>query len=341
MIKKLKFLYFIHRDTRYRIVRLVSSMPVTRSQKKQQRQLKQQEDAEYNTGSGEERQTTTSTATRRVKIITPSFAEASTRTYKVYSPKTKPKSGIKKTPEEAAAEVLVSLQYADDSDAVDAVDAHNAVHADAGDDTDAVSAACLNPMTPVSIYMYRIGIYNISQTIHYKTAYILYDKKSRMYHVYSIISNQIHAHDASASTSGSAEARTEFTLPLPKNTIQLKYKSYVEDTIANFIMTMIVPSNDHDYYIQDDIFGLVIQPDEFQKKAFGEDSCYYDIEDIVYDESSCETTSGFKAFMLVPSRHFWYWPAAAASYYNHADYRDNKYTPQTLNSVLMILSCSC
>ena len=298
---------------------------VTRSQKKQQRQRQQQEDAEYNTCLGEERQTATATATatatRRVKIITPSFLEASTRTYKVYSPKTKPKSGIKKTPEETAAEVLVSLQYADAADA-----------------DDAVSAACMNPMTPVSIYMYRIGIYNISQTVHYKTAYILYDKKSRMYHVYSIISNQIHAQDTGAGAGAGSEARTEFTLPLPKNTIQLKYKSYVEDTIVNFIMTMIVPSNDHDYYIQDDILGLVIQPDEFQEKAFGEDSCYYDIEDIVYDESSSETTSGFKAFMLVPSRHFWYWPAAAASYYNH--YHDNKYTSQTLNSVLTILSCS-
>jgi len=315
-------------------------MPVTRSQKKQQRQRQQQEDAEYNTGSGDERQTTTAPA-RRVKIITPSFAEASIRTYKVYSPKTKQKSGIKKTSEEAAAEVLVSLQYADAADAY-------ADNTDVVVYTDAVSATCMNPMTPVSIYMYRIGIYNISQTIHYKTAYILYDKKSRMYYVYSIISNQIHATKSDACSGGgaassSAEARTEFTLPLPKNTIQLKYKSLVEDMIANFIMTMIVPSNDHDYYIQDDIIGLVIQPDEFQEKAFGQDSCYYDIEDIVYDESSGETTSGFKAFMLVPSRHFWYWPAAAsaaaaASYYNN--YHDNKYTTQTLNSVLMVLSCS-
>lgn len=323
---------------------VVSSMPVTRSQKKQQRQRQQQEDAEYNTGSGDERQTATTASARRVKIITPSFAEASTRTYKVYSPKTKPKSGIKKTPEESAAEVLVSLQYADAADAADVFDAADA--ADAGDaysTADAVSTACMNPMTPVSIYMYRIGIYNISQTNHYKTAYILYDKKSRMYHVYSIISNQIHAQDADAC--GSTQPRTEFTLPLPRNTIQLKYKSYVEDTIANFIMTMIVGADDHDYYIQDDIIGLVIQPDEFQKKAFSEDSCYYDIEDIVYDESSAETTSGFKAFMLVPSRHFWYWPAVATSvasgYYNHANYHDNKYTTSTLNSVLMILSCSC
>ena len=313
-------------------------MPITRSQKKQQHQQQKQEEDEYeisvnvehHTGSDEERRT----STRRVKITTPSFLEANTRTYKVYSPKTKPKSGIKKTPvvdaegevdveAAAAAEVLASsLQYA------------------------AVTGACMNPMTPVSVYMYRIGIYNISQTVHYKTAYILYDNNNRLYHVYSIISNQIHAQDAaSASASSSAsmstsDTRTEFTLPLPKNTIQLKYKSYLEETISNFIMTMIVPSTDHDYYIQDDILGLVINPSEYQEKVFGGESCYYDIEDIIYDESSSETTNGFKAFMLVPSRHFWYWPASSSCINNTSAYHDKEYTFHTLNSVLTILSCS-
>jgi hypothetical protein len=305
----------------YRIV--LSYMPITRSQKKQQHQ---QEGNEYEISFNEE--CGTAAATRRVKIITPSFLEASTRTYKVYSPKTKPKSGIKKTPtvetettDTVAAEVLESLQYTTASSG------------------DAVAISCINPMTAVNIYMYRIGIYNISQTLHYKTAYILYDKTSRLYHVYSIISNQIDAQDAAGAPPAS-ETRTEFTLPLPKNTIQFKYTSYVEDTIANFIMTMIVPSNDHDYYIQDDILGLVIQSAEFREKAFDGDSCYYDIEDIMYDNSSSETLDGSKAFMLVPSRHFWYWPASGSCINNTSAYHDNKYTIQTLNSVLTILSCS-
>lgn len=219
-----------------------------------------------------------------------------------------------------AAEILASLQY-----------------------TNGADTSCMNPMTQVSVYMYRIAVYNISQTVHYKTAYILYDKMSRLYHVYSIVSNQIHATNRAASTSESAaETRTEFTLPLPTNTIQFTYKSYIEDTITNFIMTMIVPSNDHDYYIQDDIFGVVTTPSEFQKKTFTEDSCYYDIENIVYDESSNDTTNGFKAFTLIPSRHFWYWPAAAVVSANAASssYHDNIYTTQILESVLRILSCS-
>jgi hypothetical protein len=109
-------------------------------------------------------------------------------------------------------------------------------------------------------------------------------------------------------------------------------------------MTMVVPSNEHDYYIQDDILGLAIQQQEFQKNVFGEDSCFYDIEDLMYDNTSNETTTGFKAFMLVPSRNFWYSPAGA--YYNTpADantlaYRDNRYMSHTLDSVLSILSQS-
>jgi len=285
---------------------------VTRYQKKQQQQQQHEE-----VGISRNR--------RRITITTPSFVEANTRTYKVYSPKTKQKSGSKKklTVDAAAAaaeaaEVLASLQYT----------------------TTGTDTSCMNSMTSVNVYMYRITVYNISQTAHYKTAYILYDKKSRLYHVYSIASNQIHAtnraHDGDASTSG------YFTLPVPTNTIQFTYKSYIEDTITNFIMTMIVPSDGHDYYIHDDIFGLVIHPIEFQEKAFDENSCYYDIEDIMYDKSSTVTTSGFKAFMLIPSRHFWYWPAAAVVAATAAEgaYHDNIYTSQIINSMLRILSCS-
>jgi len=271
-------------------------------------------------------------AIRRVKITTPSFIEASTRTYKVYSANIKPKSGSKKTLTEAIQQAKAEAPEA--AEAAEAAEVLVSLQNTTGADT-----SCMNSMTPVSVYMYRIAIYNISQTVHYKTAYILYDKKSRLYHVYSIVSNQIHATNHAATSSSTSETRIEFTLPLPTNTIQFTYKSYIEDTIMNFIMTMIVPSNDHDYYIQDDIFGLVIHPSEFQEKVFNEDSCYYDIEDIVYDESSSETTSGFKAFILLPSRHFWYWPAAVAAT-AAGSYHDKRYTSQIINSVLTILSCS-
>ena len=335
-LKKLNFLYFIRHYSRSRIVSYRnSSMPaVTRYQKKQQQQQEQQEEVEISRNS-------------RVKITTPSFVEASIRSYKVYSPNSKPKFGIQKTltvdAEPYAAEPQAAVQEVEA--AVHEVEAAEAAEILASlQYTNGADTSCMNSMTQVSVYMYRIAVYNISQTVHYKTAYILYDKKNRLYHVYSIVSNQIHATNHGASTSESAaDARTEFTLPLPTNTIQFTYKSYIEDTITNFIMTMIIPSNAHDYYIQDDIFGLVIRPSEIQAKAFNEDSCYYDIEDIVYDKSSNETTNGFKAFMLIPSRHFWYWPApavVAATAAGSSSYHDNIYTSQTVNSVLTILSCS-
>jgi hypothetical protein len=351
-------------------------MPVkTRSQKKQQQQQQQQQ---YNTSLANDgfhnTAVTASRATnkgdRRVKIVTPSFIEASTRTYKVYSPRNKPltassggsSSSSKRKivfEDDAAAtatEALLALQSHDDDaneiqyngDTTEIDYQNYSPSSPSSPSSASVSQrhhACLNPMTPISTYIYRIGIYNIAQTVHYKTAYILYDMTTRMYHVHSIISNQLAAAAAHQETvSGGSELRTEFTLPAPNNTIQTKYKSYVDETVTNFIMTMVVPSNDHDYYIQDDVFGVVIQRDEFQKKAFGVDSCFYDIEDLIYDNTSSETITGFKAFMLVPPRNFWYSPVGAYYYTpteaNTVAYRDNTYTSHTVGSILSILSQS-
>lgn len=346
--------------------RFVSTMPVkTRSQKKQQQQQQYNtslaNDGFHNTAVTASR--ATNKGDRRVKIVTPSFIEASTRTYKVYSPRNKPitasyggssSSSSKRKivfDDDAAAtatEALLALQYHDD-DANEIQYNGDTTEIDYQNYSSPSSAsvsqrhhACLNPMTPISTYIYRIGIYNIAQTVHYKTAYILYDMTTRLYHVHSIISNQLSSHQETVG--GGSELRTEFTLPSAHNTIQIKYKSYIDETVTNFIMTMVVPSNDHDYYIQDDVFGLVIQPNEFQKKAFGVDSCFYDIEDLIYDNTSSETITGFKAFMLVPPRNFWYSPVGAYYYTpteaNTVAYRDNRYTPETVGSILSILSQS-
>lgn len=361
----------------YRVVYFVSTMPVkTRSQKKQQQQQ------QYNNSSANDAlhitAATASRATnkgdRRVKIVTPSFIEASTRTYKVYSPKNKPltasSGGLSSSSSSsskrkivfeddaaaAATEALLALQsHDDDANEIqyngDTTEIDYQNYSPSSPSSASVSQrhhTCLNPMSPISTYIYRIGIYDIAQTVHYKTAYILYDPTTRLYNIYTIISNQLAA-AARQETSGcggdcGSEQPTEFTLPAPNNTIQTKYKSYVDETVTNFIMTMVVPSNDHDYYIQDDVFGVVIQRDEFQKKAFGVDSCFYDIEDLIYDDSSSETITGFKAFMLVPPRNFWYSPVGAYYYTpteaNTVAYRDNTYTSHTVGSILSILSQS-
>jgi len=356
----------------------INIMPVkTRSQKQQQQQYN-------NSAANQEIYITASTETphsnkrpRRVKVVTHSFIEANTRTYKVYSPRNKPQdngasaSASKKkknkafafkdeaADDAAAVEALLALQSHDYGDEENKNEFEHSDHdhdenpsssssssASSYDDPTTTGShqhhKCLNPMNPISKYIYRMGIYNIAQTLHYKTVYVLYDSTTRLYHVYTIISNQMPHQE---NVPELVEDRTEFTLPSPRNTIQTKYKSYIDDTVTNFIMTMIVPSNEHDYYIQDDILGVVIQPHEFQKKAFDQESSFYDIEDLVYDDTSSETTNGYKAFMLIPSRNYWYTPSGAYYYTpteaNTVAYRDNRYTPQTLVSILSIISQSC
>ena len=254
---------------------------------------------------------------RRVRITTPSFREASTRTYKVYTPPSyKPKTRKQQkhnTTEQyheyvceeedaaAAAEVLATLQEEGDGGVSFAT--HN---------------ICLNPLNPIEKYIYRICVYNFDRTTHLKTAYILYDSKSMLYYVYAVIRELERG-----------------------NTIQLKYRAFVCDTITNYIMTLIIPSNPYDYYIQDDIIGVVSRDDagdDFGKNIFGDESSFYDVEGFIYDKSSILTTSGCNALILMPSRHFWYSQYLSSSSSSSDDNR--YYTIHTLDSAMLILSRS-
>jgi hypothetical protein len=201
------------------------------------------------------------------------------------------------------------------------------------------SVRCMNPMCPVTKYIYRIGVYNINQTVHYKTAFILFDPNTRLFHIHTIISNTLPS-DNNNSDKTEIDTSGWYSLPLPKNTIQTKYTTYISETAVNFVKTIIIPSDEHDYYIQDDILGLVISNGEFRDKVFSVDTSYYDIENIIYDETSSETTNGFKAYMLVPSRNFWYSPFGA--YYTTVpeSCQENKYTTPVIDTVLLILSQS-
>lgn len=288
---------------------------------------------------------------RRVKIMTPSFLEANTRTYKIYAPTRKPREAA--AAEEAdAAEVLMSFQEEEQyTDSPRSEDDEETLHvpvpapAPPASTSAFVNHTCLNPMRVITKYMYRIGVYNITQTAHYKTAYILYDNTSRIYYIYTIISNQI-PNDAEADDEANAYTFVPSSLcsslPEPRNTIQLRYTTYICDMAMNYIMTMVIPSMAYDYYIQDDIIGVVVQDDEFKKTAFGTDSSFYDIEGLLHDKSSSETTNGFKAFMLIPSRNYWYAPSGS-SYFTTTELSsisNNKYTADIFDSAMMVLSQS-
>lgn len=293
---------------------------------------------------------------RCVQITTPSFLEANTRPYKIYAPLRKPKQMKDETADYAeeadAAEVLMSFQEEEEEQHTDSPRSEDdddtldvPAPAPPASESAFVNHTCLNPMRVITKYMYRIGVYNITQTAHYKTAYVIYDNTSRIYYIYTIISNQIPTEaeaddEANAYTFVPSSLCT--SLPEPRNTIQLKYTTYICDMAMNYIMTMIIPSMAYDYYIQDDIIGVVVQDDEFKQTAFSADSSFYDIEGLLHDKSSTETTNGFKAFMLIPSRNYWYSPSGS-SYVTTTELSsisNNRYTFDIFDSAMMVISQS-
>jgi hypothetical protein len=193
--------------------------------------------------------------------------------------------------------------------------------------------SCMNPMHPITRYMYRVQVFNSDRTLHYKTAFIGYNNKTRLYYIHTIISNcypDASDNDAAADVAVATDAAG---LPLPVNTVQMKYSSYVTESIENFIMTMLIPSREYDYYIQDDVFGVVTTDTEFCDAVFGQDSSYYDVEGLLHDESSNETINGFKTFSLIPSRSYRFDPFVFETH-------STAYYSDTIRSVLTILSQS-
>jgi len=272
---------------------------------------------------------------RRVKITTPSLREASIRTYKVYTPGTATNTRRKTAAAVAAEddeEVFVENEDYDMSYIADAMMELNG--AETRKNTVITKHMCINPMTPVTHYAYGIRVYNSAKTLHYRSAYVLYDNTTRLYTVYSIISNvfsRLGSHGAS-DTDGD-DGDTVHILPHPVHTVHAKYTTFISDAVVNYIMTMIVPSSNYGYFIQDDILGVLASNKELSDTAFGADSSYYDIAQLFQDDhSSRETTNGMKAFHFIPSREFWFDPAGS--------YRWLSFSDAIVKCALMIVSQS-
>jgi hypothetical protein len=250
---------------------------------------------------------------RRVRIQTPSFRDASIRTYKIYT------GGISRRRDEAAAEALIEMSKPDYDDVIES-DATATATATAATAAARITHMCINPMRPITQYMYQIVVYNYDRTLHHKSAFILYNKATRMYYIYSIISNGHAYHGGSCGFDASTTTTTTTTTVDPVNTIQTKFASYTTETITEYVMTLLVPSFGHNYYIQDQIIGVV-------STVSNDDTTYYEIEQILYEKSSSETTNGLNAFPLIPYREYW-----ADSVY--------QYTEDTIHSALQILGQS-
>lgn len=282
-------------------------------------------------------------ATRSKMLHTDSLREASIRSYKIYTPKRKVRI--------SEYEDTLGEHHNDDhqpenidvlmSDAADIMVSFQNHDAD-------VPHCCINPMSPIQKYIYRIDVYNVEQTIHYKTAYVIYDVNTRKYTVHVIVSNvYMDEIDGGGAVSGggvsggggggdvgnSAYSPRAWKLPLPKDTIQMKYSTYSRDSTLNYIFAVVIPSMEYDYYIKDDVIGVVGIDEPL---LHNEDACFYDIERIVHNSTSDETTNGYKAFMLIPSRNFWYLPSTATAYTSTTTVM-NRYTEAAAKAILEIL----
>lgn len=281
---------------------------------------------------------------RRVKIMTPSFRDASIRTYKLYSSSRIPKQSSLAKEDEVEEEVEEEVEDEDeveDDAMMTTADTLVALQDENTQSEGCITATCMNPMRPITRFMYCIRVYNREITLHYKTAYILYDNKTRLYHVYSIISNCVPETAYTDTGCGGGGCGCVDGYPAPAHTVQMKYTTYISETIVNYIMTMIVPSDEYDYFIKDDIVGIVASKEEINNTAFSEDSSYYDIDHLFHDNTSRETVYGWKTIQLIPSRTYRVDTTdAAATGVAAAESRRSPYTESVANSVLLILSQS-
>jgi hypothetical protein len=195
---------------------------------------------------------------------------------------------------------------------------------------------CINPMTPIQKYIYRINVYNSQQTLHYKTAYVVYNKETRIYTLYAIVSNVYYNEQENTTTTTTTTTPPvgDSRLPTPKNTIQMKYKSYVRELILNYIMTVIVPSVEYDYYIKDDMLGVIGSQRDVDDTYDSDDTSFYDIDNLMNECTTRETINGYNAFMLIPTRNFWYIPITTDDFGANSQHR---YTMNAADSILTIL----
>jgi hypothetical protein len=269
---------------------------------------------------------------RAARFATPSYTESSLRSYKIYTPRRRPVRGVVAEESEPelgsendaieAADALASMNYA--SEAYEA-------HIPAAAAASFHPRSCLNPMRPVTRYIYKLSVYNLSQTSHYNTSYVMYNRETRTYHVYSVISTTgAGGVDAAAAAMAAAATGGESSLPEPTNTIQTRYTTYM--SADSYIMNVVVPCDQREYCVLADFVGVIMDDNEFKQRAFGEDSCYYDIDELWNSHDSKETLTGHKMFVLTPTRVY-YWDAGVGSVPTAA-----MYTVDVINSALNIIA---
>lgn len=245
---------------------------------------------------------------RSARLSTPSYLESSVRSYKIYTPSYRPVRGYDSDADAtAAAETLVSIHNEDcyDDEFVSPIPASFR------------TGSCINPTSPVTRYIYKLSVYNMAQTAHYNTSYVMYNSDTRMYHIYSSISTMLPGGGGDASCVGMEGGAS---LPEPTNPIQTRYTSYV--TADTYIMNLVIPCAQREYCVLADFIGVIGDDVDFKQCAFNDDSCYYDIDALWNTNDSAETLTGHKMFVLTPTRVY-YWDAGTGAVSPNSMYSNN------------------
>jgi hypothetical protein len=260
---------------------------------------------------------------KRRRVTTTSFLEASTRPCKIYTPhpRTRVRGRVLQDNEPEicfenetsdAAEVLVSMPHEEARDD----------HKKRGGAVSPHQSCCLNPMTPITKYIYKISVYNLDQTTHYNTSYIIYNYKTRQYNIFSIVSTMIQG----GGDGGDGASEPMLSFPIPTNTIQFKYVTYVN--AGTYVMNIIAPADQRDYYMLTDFIGVIGNID------LDDETSFYDIDHIWNSNDLLETRTGHRMFILAPTRVY-YWDAGCDS----GSISSNcKYTTTDINTALEIIT---
>ena len=197
--------------------------------------------------------------------------------------------------DEEAANTLLSL-----NDSSSSVSSGSSVHSDDNDndnDDHATSSSyayqsradnCVNPMTPVVRYAYSFTVSDPSQQQHFVSSYMIYDEKTRHFHLLNKIT--LLAHNPAAPYEVSSHA------------LLTKYSSYSTASVESYIFNLLATPQ-HGFCISAQFVGLILSDDKL-RDLYDANACYYDIDSLIYTKSSTETTTGDEFFTLTPPTIF-------------------------------------
>ena len=147
---------------------------------------------------------------------------------------------------------------------------------------------CVNPMTPVVRYAYNFTVSDPSQQQHFVSCYMMYDEKTRHFHLLNKIT--LLAHNPTAPYEVSSRA------------LLTKYTSYSTASVEAYIFNLLATPQ-HGFCISAQFIGLILSDDKL-RDLYDANACYYDIDSLIYTKSSTETTTGDEFFTLTPPTIF-------------------------------------